>query len=139
MPETTVKMRKIPLYSACCRQSVLGDAARQSLYCHGCKKTIRSFAGRKRASALAAIQFVRSHCRVEAMLCGEVIAYARDVPNLVWKDGMYRKEGRSKYKYFVQGSSLVSAIGLNPCQTEGGVKSLAAADLAMPKVVGTGS
>lgn len=125
----------IPLYSKCCHESVLGDINELRLYCYRCNKTIRSFKGARRLKALSEMEFQESRCRVDVILCGQRIAYARDVPNLELVDGQYRKVGRSKYKYFVQGCSLVSAMGWQQCKTEDGFASLSIATDALRKVL----
>ncbi len=128
-------MNNLPWYSHCCQSPILGDAKGHRMYCHKCGKTIRSFAGKRREKVMATIAYERSQCMVRAMLLGENIAYARDVPNLVWRDGGYRKVGRSSYKFFIQGSSLVSAMGLQQCQTVDGFETLKAAATAMRRVL----
>lgn len=110
-------MKPVPDYSKCCRAPVLGNTTSNRLYCFKCRKTVRSFDGRKRQQAIDAIQFTRSRCMVQAMLFGQVIGYARDVPNLVHDGRGWKKVGRSSYKFFIHGSSLVEALGLwNPAE-----------------------
>lgn len=114
----------IPNSSSCCHAPILGDSRRHRLYCHGCRRTIRSLAGRNRVKAFDAMRFIRTRCRVEVILFCEIIAYASS-------DGMYRKAGRSTYQYFIDGSRWVSALGLKQCHTESGFRSLRAASEAM--------
>ncbi len=128
-------VRRPPMYSRCCGAAVLGEFGQRRLYCHKCRKTIRSFVGCKRIAAIKQVEYLTQRCRVDAMLFGQTIAYARDVPNLVWRNRVCRKQGRSKYKYFINGSSLVIALGLQQCQTEDGFRSLGAAVAAMKKVI----
>lgn len=81
------------------------------------------------------MRFEKSRCRVEVHLLGEVIAYARDEPNLVWINGMFRKQGRSTYEYFICGSPLVTAMGWQQCQMKFGFASLKQAVSALRRQI----
>lgn len=115
-------------YSSCCNAPVLGNSEGRLLYCYGCGETIRSFKGWNRKAALKRIRVEREQCYVRVMLFGVVIAYARDVPNLEWRDNRYRKVGRSTYKYFIQGTPLVSALGFEQCYGQDGFRTLRQAE-----------
>ena len=111
------------------------------LYCYKCNKTIRSFRGVLRDRALAKATVTRERLYVSVILFGEVLAYARDEPNLELvecRDGNwhYRKVGRSTYCYFVHGSSLVAAMGFDQCHHVSGFKTLKQATAAMLRYLG---
>lgn len=129
-------MKRIPDYSKCCGRPVLAHDHR--LYCHGCGKTVRSFRGKLRDKAMAQAVAIRSRCRVEVVVLGRCIAYARDVPNLVPSefDAGYRKVGKSTYTWFIQGSSLAQALGYEQCKSRDGFKSLRAAWRSLAKELG---
>lgn len=124
-------MKLLPMYSRCCIAPILAEPETARLYCYKCDKTIRSFAGKRREKAIAAITYERSSCYVRAMLLGEVIGYARDVPNLEWRVGGYRKVGRSDYKFVVGGTSLAMALGFQQRRSVYGFSSLARAERAL--------
>lgn len=112
-------------YSGCCKAPVLSDGPR--LYCYKCNKTILNFLPRylPRRVAELTMDFTRGFVRL--MFRGRTIAYVRDVPNYVHVQGGYRKAGPSEWKWFVQGSAIAQAFGLEQCKGEDGFKSKRAA------------
>lgn len=129
-------VRRYQCYSRCCHQPILGDGNRRRLYCYGCQRTIQSFAGSRREAALRSVTVDRERCYIRVHLGGHGIAYARDVPNLVWRDGCYRRVGRSTYKYFVHGSSLVTALGFEQGKHVGGFRTLGQAWSQLARYLG---
>ncbi len=99
-------MKEIPAYSTCCEMPVLARGNR--LYCHGCDRTILSIAGSRRQKALAELRWTGWEDRVWLMWRNLGVAYARDVPDYVWKDGGYQV--RSVAFKWVSAMSIASSL-----------------------------